>query len=48
MSATGLDVFEKTLQTTNTWLEDHIAPGEIEDVRGMLPTQLRRLWPEEA
>jgi uncharacterized protein (DUF2267 family) len=29
-------------------LEDHIAPGEIEDVRGMLPAQLRRLWPEEA
>ena len=29
-------------------LEDHFAPGEIEDVRGMLPAQLRRLWPEEA
>jgi len=29
-------------------LEDHIAAGEIEDVKGMLPAQLRRLWPEEA
>ena len=29
-------------------LEDRIAAGEIEDVKGMLPAQLRRLWPEEA
>lgn len=29
-------------------LEAHISPGEIEDVKGMLPAQLRRLWPEEA
>jgi uncharacterized protein (DUF2267 family) len=29
-------------------LEDHIAPGEIEDVKGMLASQLRRLWLEAA
>jgi uncharacterized protein (DUF2267 family) len=29
-------------------LEDHIAPGEINDVKGMLPKQLRGLLPEEA
>src|SRR5438046_849364 len=29
-------------------LHEHIAPGEIDDVKGLLPTQLRRLWPEEA
>jgi len=28
-------------------LEAHIAHGEIEDVKAMLPAQLRRLWPEE-
>ena len=28
-------------------LDEHVAPGEIEDIRGMLPAQLRRLWPEE-
>jgi uncharacterized protein (DUF2267 family) len=26
-------------------LERHIAPGEIEDVKGMLPAHLRELWP---
>jgi uncharacterized protein (DUF2267 family) len=26
-------------------LEHHIAPGEIEDVRAMLPVRLRELWP---
>ena len=26
-------------------LEHHIAPGEIEDVKAMLPTHLRDLWP---
>jgi uncharacterized protein (DUF2267 family) len=26
-------------------LERHIAPGEIEDVKAMLPTHLRELWP---
>jgi len=29
-------------------LEDQIASGEIEDVKGMLPSQLRRLWPGAA
>lgn len=29
-------------------LDAHITRGEIEDVKGMLPTQLRRLWPEKA
>jgi uncharacterized protein (DUF2267 family) len=28
-------------------LDEHVAPGEIEDIKGMLPAQLRRLWPEE-
>ena len=26
-------------------LEHHIAPGEIEDVKAILPTHLRDLWP---
>jgi uncharacterized protein (DUF2267 family) len=26
-------------------LKRHIAPGEIEDVKAMLPTHLRDLWP---
>lgn len=26
-------------------LEHHIAPGEIEDIKSMLPAQLRELWP---
>jgi uncharacterized protein (DUF2267 family) len=26
-------------------LERHIAPGEIEDIKSMLPTHLRELWP---
>jgi uncharacterized protein (DUF2267 family) len=26
-------------------LERHISPGEIEDVKAMLPTHLRELWP---
>ena len=30
------------------WESTAIAAGEIEDVKGMLPAQLRRLWPEEA
>ena len=66
MSATGLDVFDKTLQTTNIWLKDigpidteeaaravfavldaHIASGEIEDIKGTLPAELRRLWPDK-
>jgi uncharacterized protein (DUF2267 family) len=29
-------------------LEHHIAPGEIEDVKTTLPTQLRELWPRGA
>jgi hypothetical protein len=33
MSATGLDVFDKTLQTTNIWLDPH----QIEKVRQTLP-----------
>jgi uncharacterized protein (DUF2267 family) len=26
-------------------LEEHIAQGEIEDVKGQLPSHLRQLWP---
>jgi len=26
-------------------LERHIAPGEIEDLKAMLPARLRKLWP---
>ena len=29
-------------------LDEHIAPGEIQDVKGMMPRELRELWPEEA
>lgn len=29
-------------------LTRHVAPGEIEDVKQMLPQELRRFWPEAA
>jgi uncharacterized protein (DUF2267 family) len=29
-------------------LDEHVAAGEIEDVKGMLPAELRRLWPGAA
>jgi uncharacterized protein (DUF2267 family) len=44
MSATGLDVFDKTLQTTNIWLDPH----QIEKVRQTLPENIRALWPTGA
>ena len=41
MSATGLDVFDKTLQTTN----HHLDPHQVEKVRQTLPENIRALWP---
>jgi uncharacterized protein (DUF2267 family) len=44
MSATGLDVFDKTLQTTNR----HLDPHQVEKVRQALPKNIRALWPTGA
>lgn len=44
MSTTRLDVFDKIFAV----LEERIASGKLEDVKGMLPAELRQLWPEEA
>jgi hypothetical protein len=38
MIAAGLDVFARTLHKTYEWL------GEIEDVKHILPAELRELW----
>jgi uncharacterized protein (DUF2267 family) len=58
MSVTGLDVFDKNdlrpiisedaARAIFPVLEAHVLQDEIEDVKGMLPAQLRRLWPEQA
>ncbi len=42
MSVTGLDVFDRTIQTRR------IADGEIEDVKHALPAPIRELWPSDA
>ena len=39
MSATGLDVFDKTLQSTNIWL------GEIMEKMGWQKHTFAGLWP---
>jgi uncharacterized protein (DUF2267 family) len=36
---------EKATRAVFSVLAHHIAPGEIEDVKSTLPTQLRELWP---
>ncbi len=36
---------ETATQAVFSVLERHIAPGEIEDIKSMLPSQLRELWP---
>jgi len=36
---------ERATRAVFAVLEHHIAPGEIEDVMGMLPARLRELWP---
>ena len=52
MSATGLEVFDKTLQTTNTWLKeigDHIGPDRqrcYHALRAVLFTLRDRLTPD--
>lgn len=46
MSATGLDVFDKSLQTTNGWLKE-IMEAVGPDRRRALRAELRRLWPDE-
>ena len=43
MSATGLDVFDKTLQTTI-----HLDPHQVEKVRQALSENIRALWPTGA
>jgi uncharacterized protein (DUF2267 family) len=48
--AAGLDNIgpidpEEATRAVFAVLERHIAPGEIEDVKAMLPTRLRDLWP---
>jgi hypothetical protein len=43
MSATGLDVFDKTLQTTNTWL-DEIMESLGPDCQIACSVQLRSSW----
>jgi uncharacterized protein (DUF2267 family) len=54
MSATGLEVFDKTLQTTNTWLKEiaeHIGPDRqrcYHALRAVLFTLRDRLTPDEA
>lgn len=46
MSATGLDVFDRTLQTTNiAVLDAHITKGQAEKVASCLPANIRALWP---
>jgi uncharacterized protein (DUF2267 family) len=35
---------EQAARAVFSVLERHIAPGEIEDIKGTLPTQLRELW----
>ena len=39
---------ENATRAVFSLLEHHIAPGEIEDVKTTLPTQLRELWPRGA
>ena len=36
---------EQAARAVFSVLERHIAPGEIEDIKATLPTQLRELWP---
>lgn len=54
MSATGLDVFDKTLQTTNTWLKEigeQIGPDRkrcYQALRAVLFSLRDRLSPDEA
>ena len=36
---------EQATRAVFSVLERHIAPGEIEDIKATLPTQLRELWP---
>ena len=44
MSATGVDVFGKTLQTAN----HHLDPRKVEKVRQARPENIRALWPTGA
>ena len=50
MSATGLEVFDKTVQTTTLWLEEINCsdPDQVANVRGALSKPVRRLWPDSA
>jgi hypothetical protein len=42
MSATGLDVFDKTLQTTNTWLSELMRDEAIGPDRQVALARARR------
>ncbi len=54
MSATDVEVFETTLQKTHSWLKEimavfrvlgrRISEGEIQDIKDILPDEIRRLW----
>ena len=39
---------EQVARAVFTVLAKHVSPGEIEDVRSLLPSTLRRLWPPSA
>jgi len=49
MSATGLDVFDRTVHKTSygpsspCW--QSVSEGEIQDVKHVLPADIRHLWP---
>jgi len=48
MSATGLEVFDKTIQTTNIWLGEsvhEIGPDRhVAKIQHVLPESLRSFW----
>ena len=54
MAATSLDVFDRTLQITNSWLaagvvfavlNRHLTPELFDKVHKALPEPVRALWP---
>jgi hypothetical protein len=50
MSATGLGVFDRTVHKTShgpsspCW-QKRVSEGEIQDVKHVLPADIRHLWP---
>jgi len=54
MSLTGLDVFDRTVHTTNRWLDERRLEGFLagvalelsaDAVQRVLPKAIRHLWP---